>query len=500
MDDWLAHRVRASPDATALVDAGTGEQWRYDALDEAVSETAGRLRVLGIGPGDHLGVLVGTRVGTVRLIHAAMRIGAVLVPLSARLTAGELAPQIDRADVTALVCERDTEAVAVDAADVPVASVDPPSAEGVSRLDAVDPAAADRDRGEPRDANWTWSDPLAILWTSGTTGEPKPVVLTAGNLLASAGASAARLGVLPEDRWFLCLPTYHMGGLAPVVRSTLYGTTLVLQEGFDAESTLAAMATHEPTGVSLVPTQLRRLLDAGSLPDSLRFVLLGGAPAPGSLIRECADRDVPVCPTYGMTETASQIATARPEAAFAEPGTVGRPLVFTDVTVVDESGDPVPDSTAGELVVDGPTVSPGYYGAPEVTAAARCAHGLRTGDVGYRDADGRLRVLNRKDDRILTGGETVDPGEVIDVLRSHPAVDAAAVVGVPDPEWGERVVALVVPAGEDAPSAERLRDYCRERLAGYKRPKAVGFAGELPRTASGTVDRERVRSLFAGGE
>ncbi|MFC6726302.1 AMP-binding protein, partial [Halobium palmae] len=276
---------------------------------------------------------------------------------------------------------------------------------------------ADATPGPVEPYEWDRSDPLALVFTSGTTGSPKAVTMTMENVLSSAVASAFRLGVTPEDRWLVVLSLYHMGGLAPLYRSVLYGTTVVLREEFDPGATADDVGAHDVTGVSLVPTMLERMLDSrGTLAGSLRFVLLGGAPASENLIRRCRDYSVPVHPTYGMTETASQISTALPEEAFDHPGTVGRPLLWTDLTVVDDDGEPVDVGEPGELVVSGPTVTPGYYGDDEATAVAFGPHGLHTGDVGYVDDDGRVYVRNRLDDRILSGGENVDPGEVVDAL------------------------------------------------------------------------------------
>ena len=556
MRDWLSHRVVSSPDDTALIRAEDGEKWTYAELDRLVSETAGRLAAHGIGPGDHLGVLMPAYVGAVGLAHAAMRLGATYVPLGERLTPRELSDRIDRADLTVLVCGESTESDAVAATDdVPVLSVDEPTTGSVRGVHDADPIPIDP-------PEWTFEDRLCLLFTSGSTGGPKPVELTAGNVYASAVASAFRLGVDPDDRWLVSISLHHMGGLAPIYRSTLYGTTVVLREEFDPGRTADDIDAYDVTGVSLVPTMLKRTLDRrGTLADSLRVVLLGGASAPNSLIERCRNYSIPVYPTYGMTEAASQIATATPTQTFDRPGTVGRPLFGTDLTIVSESGEPVDPGDAGEIVVDGPTITPGYYGMPETTDAAFGEYGLHTGDIGRIDDEGNLYVLNRLDDQIVSGGENVDPGEVFEALSDHPAVADAAVVGLEDDVWGERVAALLV-ADADAISAdasstaefvdgpdvggesdsdadisgdddqsdtgdgsdtdgsetsgtdaetehadsERLPEpavdeaelfsFLREQLAGFKLPRTIAFTDDLPRTVSGTIDRSAVRSTL----
>ncbi|QDX41238.1 o-succinylbenzoate--CoA ligase [Salarchaeum sp. JOR-1] len=487
MRDWLAHRVRASPDALALVDADAGTEWTFRDLDDAVAETARRLAGLGVEPGDHVGVLMENRPAFVRLVFAVQRVGATLVPLNARLAPTELASQVETADVHVVVTEAESEGDAVEAAGaVPVASVDRSEHDAVDALDGRDAAVPETERSV--------ADTLALMFTSGTTGDPKAVRLTHANFLAAASASAFRLGVLPTDRWLCPLSMYHMGGLSVVLRSVLYGTTAVVQRGFDAERALDALDACDCTGVSLVPTMLRRMLDAGEFPDPLRFVLVGGAPTPVELREQAVSRGVPVYPSYGMTEAASQIATGVPEETEAAPGSVGRPLMGYDVTVAGPEGE-LPAGEVGAVHVAGPSITPGYYDAPDANADAFTRYGFDTGDAGYVDASGRLHVLNRQSDRIITGGENVHPAEVLEVLRDHPAVAEAAVVGVDDPEWGERVAALVVADGET--DADALQAFCRERLAGYKVPRTIAFADDLPRTASGTVDRAAVREALA---
>ncbi|WP_284013651.1 o-succinylbenzoate--CoA ligase [Halobaculum litoreum] len=526
MRDWLSHRVAATPDAEALVVAATGESLTYADLDARAEALAGRLAGLGIVPGDHLAVVLDNRVEYVALVHAAMRLGVRLVLCSDRLTAPELRPKLDAADATAVVCGADTEAVAAAAAlgdaaagdtgwnedegfeparvadedadadadgarSVPVVSLDEPADDRVVDVDAAPDGAVPS-------VHWGRGDRLLMLFTSGSTGEPKLVSLTLGNVLASATASAFRLGVLPDDRYLATLSLHHTGGVMPLYRATLYGTSVVLRRAFDAGGAVDDIRGYEATGVSLVPTMLSRMLDArGTLPNCLRTVLLGGAPAPDALIERCRNYSVPVHPTWGMTEAASQITTARPKEAFDRVGTVGRPLFWTDVSVRDDEGAELPPGETGELVVSGPSVTAGYYGDPEATDAAFTDDGrLRTGDVGYRDEDGFVYVLNRVDDRIISGGENVDPGEVTAALRDHPGVADAAVVGLPDEEWGERVAALVVRSDPDV-TADALESFCRERLAGFKLPRTIAFAEELPRTVSGSVRRPDVRETLA---
>ena len=484
MRDWLSHRAAATPDDLAVIDADTDTRWSYSGLDAAVDETAGRLANLGVDAGDQIGTLLPRTFLGVCLLHAAQRLGVTLVPLNHRLTAEELGAQIDQLELTLVVCDIDTEPTAVEAVEkVPIASIDEPQWAAVKSFKGVAPAAIDP-------VEWQREEPQLIVFTSGSTGAPKPVVLTMGNLLASAIASAFRLGVDPADRWLLTLSLYHVGGIAPIFRSTLYGTAIVVRSDFDPGQAADDLDRYDVTVVSLVPTMLKSMLDRrGTLSDSLRVVLLGGAPADDALIQRCENYSVPVHPTYGMTETASQVATARPTDAFNRPGTVGRPLLWIDVTVLGDDNEPVAPGESGELVVSGPTVTPGYDGE---SSEAFCPYGLRTGDVGYQTEDGSLFVVNRIDDRITSGGETIDPGAIVAVLTDHEAIEAAAVVGVPDEQWGERVTALVVFTDDDL-SVEAVDGHCREHLAGFKCPKTIVFVDELPRTASGSVDRPAAR-------
>lgn len=493
LPDLAALRAASVPDRTALVDAETGRSWSYRELsDGPVARLAAGIRAAGVAPGDELGVLVPPGVRMAQLVHAAARAGAVFVPLAPDAPPAALEERCAVAGVKAVVCRSATVPQVEEWFDGPVFAVDGSRTGDEPALQGSSAEGSPAHAWRPDEAHW-------LVFTSGTLGDAKAVVLTARNLVASATASAFRLGVSPDDRWLACLPMHHVGGMAPLVRSALYGTAVVVQSGFDAGETAAVMATHDVTAVSLVPTMLTRLLDGGwSPPSTLRFVLLGGAPASVELIGRCAEAGVPVCPTYGATETASQVATARPREAVTHPGTVGRPLRGIEVQVSHGDSRSGASDGPGELVVAGPVVAAGYHGDDGSTARRFDDGVFRTRDRGILDAEGRVWVLGRLDDAILTGGETVHPADVEAAIRSHPAVDDVAVVGLADEEWGEVVAALVVGGRSAAVDASTLADHCRARLEPHEVPAIVLVTDELPRTDSGTVDRaaarERIRA------
>jgi O-succinylbenzoic acid--CoA ligase len=299
-----------------------------------------------------------------------------------------------------------------------------------------------------------------VILTSGTTGEPKPVYLTAANHEASAIASAWNLGVSPDDRWLCCLPLWHVGGLAIPIRSAIYGTTAVLHDGFDAARVREEIESGDVTLVSLVATMLHRLIDAGLREwPALRGALVGGGPIPEALREWAEGRGFPLIPTYGMTETCSQVVTG------------GRALLGVDLRIADD----------GEILVRGPMVAAGSLAGDGW---------LHTGDRGRLEDDGSLHVEGRLDDMIVTGGENVAAAEVEEALLSHPAVADAAVVGRPDEEWGEAVTAYVV-MGAEASDGELIA-HCRDRLARHKVPKSVHRVAELPRNASGKLLRREL--------
>ena len=484
--DWLAARARTTPKATAVITHEAA--WTYGELDLRVQQFASQLRPY-TKMGGRIAALLANNIDYACLIHAAARVGAVLVPLNTRLSAKEIEWQLQSARCQLLVFDQ---ATAVKAGEIKI--------DGLKMLAAASLSAGHLAEDDQPAPVLDMDRDQAIIFTSGTTGKPKGARLTFANHFYSATASAWRLGVLPHDRWLCCLPLYHVGGMAILLRSCLYGTAVELHDGFDAAAVSESLDTREVTIVSLVPTMLHRLLryrDGRAWPESLRHVLLGGAAAPHEIIAASRDLGIPISATYGLTEASSQVATLLHEEIYQKPGSVGKPLLFTRVAITDDAGRKTLPMTTGEIIVSGPTVMAGYDGDAQSTAEVLHDGWLHTGDVGYLDEDGDLWVLQRKNDIIISGGENVYPAEVESVLRSHPAVAAACVVGIPDEEWGQRVAAAVVLAEPEKIKAEALLDYCRQSLAGYKLPRRVVFLKNLPQTASGKIQRSAVAELVA---
>ncbi len=488
---WLPWRAGTTPHRPALV-APDGERLSYAALHARADDVARRLVALGVRAGDRVAVMLPNGAAFAAVAHGAMRAGAVLLPLNLRLTPSEQAWQVTDAGARLLVCAARTAAAATvvreRAAGLQLVSVD---GGGAVSLADVDPAPGDtlRDRASP-------DEPLAILYTSGTTGSPRGAVLTYANFWWSAMGSALNLGVHDDDRWLAPMPLFHVGGLSVLTRSAIQGTTAIVHDGFDAERVSEAIDAERVTLVSLVPTMLGRLLDVRGdrpFPPSLRCVLLGGGPAPRPLLERCAALGVPVSQTYGLTEACSQVATLAPVDALRKVGSAGKPLYPTELRVARDDGSDATSREAGEILVRGPTVMRGYWNRADATARALRDGWLHTGDVGTLDEEGYLHVLDRRDDLVVSGGENVYPAEVEGVLLAHPGVVEAAVVGVPDDEWGQRVVALVR-VSDDAVTGDVLRAFCRARIAGYKVPAEMHLTRDaLPRNAAGKLLRREVR-------
>ena len=486
MPEWLRQRARLSPERLGLIYGD--ERWTFGELDQRVSAMAGHLSAAGIRAGDIVALLARNGSRFVQAAHAVPRLGAVLMPLNVRWTAGELGQAIEDAKASLLAYDEANEAKA---------------AELKAALPSLSYLSLEEGSGASASVGAEQFDLTAlhsVIYTSGTSGRPKGATLTFGNHFWSAVGSALNLGLRPDDRWLACMPLFHVGGLAILLRSVIYGNTAIVHEAFDPAAVNRSIDDEGITIVSVVATMLQRMLEERGerpYPDSLRCVLAGGGPVPRPLLEECSRRGVPVVQTYGLTEAASQVTTLAPNEAPARLGSAGRPLFTTEVRIEAGDGSAAPPGEPGEIVIRGPTVTPGYLNQPEATEQALNDGWLRTGDVGRLDGEGYLYVLDRRDDLIVSGGENVYPAEVEEALRSHPSVLDAGVTGLADERWGQTVVAAVVLSTSARLSEEELLSFCRERLAAYKSPTRLRFVEQLPRNAAGKLLRHVLREQWA---
>jgi O-succinylbenzoic acid--CoA ligase len=443
-------------------------------LDAEVGRWVAALKTRGVKAGDRVALLATNHAAVVHLFFALGRLEAVLAPLNARLTRAELQPLVED------VAPRLT--LALDGLAERLPDAEPLE----SFADEARSPAADR---EPLETN----SPRVILFTSGTTGRPKGAVLTEGNFRASARGSEANLGAHPAPYWLGTLPLFHVGGLAMLTRTAYDGGCLVLRERFDADDTNRALDEEGVTHASFVATTLERVLETRNdrpVPPTFRVALIGGGPVPAPLLERARATGIQALQTYGLTEACSQVTTEHPDEA--DGSTAGRPLPGLEVRIVGPEGEPLEPGREGDIEVRGPTVMAGYLNRPEATREALRDGWLRTKDVGVLDGRGRLRVLSRRTDLIVRGGENIYPAELEAVLAAHPGIQEAAVVGVPDARWGEVPVAFVVTRGGNRPP-EDLGAWCRESLAGFKVPARFLSIDALPRNAMGKVERTVLR-------
>ncbi len=473
----VSHWARSTPSRPALT--FEGRTWSYRELDQEVRRWTQTLAANGVRRGARVALLSSNRAEVVALFHACGRLGAINAPLNVRLTDEELRPLLARLSPALVIAE---ERWATGLESVKLLEKLQPNDELVSSGTGADPTL------EP-------SATFAVLFTSGTTGTPRAAELTVSNFAASADASGKNLGNAPDQRWLACLPLFHVGGLAMLTRCAWYGACLVVHGRFDEEAVNEALDRQEATHLSLVQSTLARLLAARGnrpFPESVRAALVGGGPVSSDLLQSAKAVRLPALQTYGLTEATSQVTTER--VGEANGRTAGLPLAGVELRIADSGGNSLPPGETGEVQVRGPTVMRGYFGDKRATAEAFSDGWLKTGDVGSLDGEGRLTVLARRTDLIISGGENIYPAEVEQVLKRHPLIQDAAVTSKASERWGSVPVAVVV-ARQPAPSDQDLETWCRGRLAGFKIPKRFVFLDTLPTNAMGKVDRGAIARL-----
>ncbi|KZB83113.1 AMP-dependent synthetase [Amycolatopsis regifaucium] len=490
---WPARRARMSPANVAI--------WYEDQvttfaeLDVRVTTLAGRLRALGIGRGDRVAYLGPNHPSYLEVLFATGMLGAVFVPLNFRLPVGELDEiLVDCAAKIVVYGEGMAEKIAgIDRERCGVRPLACTELDGIGHADL------------PPDEHVSLEDVCLILYTSGTTGKPKGVMLTHGNLTWNCFNAIVESDVASDERALIVAPLFHAAALGMTCLPVLLkGGTAFLVASFDPDAVLALIERERITMMFGVPTMFEMMASRPRWADvdlsSVRRLVCGGAPVRLTTIRRYLDLGLHFAQGYGLTETAAGVLMLDRAHLHVKAGSVGVPSFFTDVRVVDADRLEAPSGVPGEIMVSGPNVMPGYWGQPEATEEVFEDGWFRTGDVGVVDKDGYFFIVDRIKNVIISGGENVYPAEIEDVLHDMDGIAACVVIGVADDKWGEIGKALVV-ADPDARITEAaVLAHLRLRLAKYKVPKYVQFVDALPTTASGKIARSEVRRRHGAGE
>jgi long-chain acyl-CoA synthetase len=504
LDDCLTRAARIWPDRVATCYLGKSRTWRQ--VHDDVRRIAGGLSSFGVGPGDRVALLGENSDRYVDGLFAASWLGAVVVPLNTRLSRSELAECVRDSGARVLLAGDACPEIAVglggDCRDLRFAVYIGRRSTPAGFLaweDVMSAGPCDRALGEGELA-------AGIFYTGGTTGQPKGVVLSHGNLIANAWHILPALGWGSDTIFLHAAPMFHLADICCLVAVSVVAGQHVIVPGFDAETVITAVGDHGVTALGLVPTMINALTTAmaGRMLPSLKCLLYGGSPMAEELIAR-TQRVLPgvdLWQAYGQTEAAPILTLLPPHqhvpGPAGRPQSAGLPVPGCEISIRDpETRAELPRGQTGEICGYGDNVMAGYWNKPDLTARVLRDGWLHTGDAGYLDEDGFLFVTGRLDEMIITGGENVYPAEVENVLYQHPAVAEAAVIGVPDNHWGQRVHAVLVPRTGQVLDIDDVASFCRKRLAGYKCPRSAEVRDTLPKTGAGKVDKRLLAATSA---
>lgn len=494
--DWIAHYTNTTPNAPALRDLGSGRSYTYAQLNDRVARVAGVLKSRGIAKGDRVAFLAYNSTDIAEILFACWRVGAICTALNFRLTVAELETILQ--DCTPKIVFHD---VTLPIPDTP--NIDWIATDGLGGDSAYEQALATASPCHIFTAQ-TFDDDCLLLYSSGTTGRPKGIPLTHGNLFHAAAATAPRLGTGPSTVGLAALPLFHIGALGTsLIPMILAGGSSVILRTFDPAAALAAI--NDPhlgiTALFFVPATLNALRQhaCAETTDFSRITLAitGGETVPADLLHWFQSRGVPLREGWAMTETAGSAVMLDPAEAATHRGSTGKPFPGLHVRIADAKGTECPRNTSGEIQIRGPQTMHRYWNNDAATAAAFIGDWFRTGDIGRMDVDGYLYIEDRLKDMYISGGENVYPAEVENILHSLPQISDVAVIGVPHPRWGETGCACVVLAQGETLTLEDIQSHCTGKLAKYKHPTQLFITDEIPRGATGKALKFQLRKILA---
>jgi fatty-acyl-CoA synthase len=500
---WLERRAVLQPDQEGIIywhSADDAERWTYRRLNESAKCLASWMLRQGVKPGDRVAFLDFNDARFTVAMFAAARIGAIFVPLNFRLSAPEIVSTVNDCDAKLLIYGdqfagmKEAVAAQCNCTLYVLSSRD--------RHDEFEPIVGGAVTADVPLAVSEWDEPAWLLYTSGSTGQPKGVILSYGNVLWNTINIILIQGGFADDRVLISAPLFHAAPVATLMESFLRGALIHLERSFDAERLLRRISEERINIVAGVPAMYKLMaahetFEATDL-SALRAVVVGGAPVPDVLIAQYRKREVAVIQRYGLTEAAPLVTALPPGSPIGKQMTAGLPAIFGDLRLRGPEGIVTTPGQIGEIEAAGPNIMQGYWKRELETREALCDGWLRTGDLGTIDADGYLTVVGRSKDMIISGGENVYAAEVEARLVENPAILESAVIGVPDEKWGEIVCAIISLKGDQPATAEEVIAHLQGRLARYKHPKKVIFIDALPKNGAGKIDKLRLKKEYGG--
>jgi len=501
--DWIQRHAERTPDKLALVDAHTGRELTYQELNQRAGRFASYLlEELGLQRGDRLSLLAKNCAEYYEILFACSKSGIILNTLNWRLAPPELTYIINDCQPRLLIYEpefQDTVDVLGEttAFEHRLVLGDIRPADQFSYREAIQSAQT----APPAAPHLAYDDTWAIMYTSGTTGRPKGAQVTYGNFFYNAVGMGQAIGLTSRDVNLNVLPAFHIGGLGLYACPTFHaGGTVVVMRSFDPAEFLQLIEKHRVTAFLLVPSIYLMLEDCPAFDQydlsSVRSWASGGSPLPAALVERYAEKGIVIQQGFGMTETGPTVFIISKEDAVRKAGSVGKPVLHTEVSIQDRQGRMLGPNQVGELCIRGGNVTTGYWNQPEASREALRGGWLHSGDAAAYDQEGFYTIVDRWKDMFISGGENVYPAEVESVIYKHPAVAEAAVIGVPHPRWQEAGHAVVVVKQGYSLTEEELIAFCRGKLAKYKIPHSAVFVDALPRTATGKVLKRKLQEEY----
>ncbi|KAB2336333.1 long-chain fatty acid--CoA ligase [Cytobacillus depressus] len=490
--DWIANRARLLPDSIAVVDGEEGCRFTYKEMNERAENLANYLSSIGIQKGDRIALLSPNHVSYFDLLFACGKIGAIFVPINWRLSQAEIEYILQNCTPKLLVVSKKLEKLVLNQRKTKVINID---------LEKYHNITANNSPERKHKINISENDPLAIIYTGGTTGKPKGVVLSHEAILWNGINTIISWNLTASDTTLTYLPMFHTGGLnALSIPILMMGGKVVIGRDFESEKAIQLMNQERCTIVLMVPTMYLTIINSEcfnntSFPTMHTF-LSGGAPCPLEIYHAFEQKGLSFKEGYGLTEAGPNNFFIEPTMSKLKRGSVGKPCVFNEVKIMTTNGTEADVGEVGELLIRGKHVFTHYWDNPQATAEVYKDGWLYTGDLGKRDEEGFHYIVSRKKEMIITGGENVYPLEVEHCIQRHPAVNEVAVIGLPHEKWGEMVVAVVSLKKDKYVTDVDLTDFCKQILGKYKIPKHFIFADNIPKTHVGKIDKNKLKNTY----